>query len=329
MAKIGVIGAGAWGLTIAKACAQNKNDVTVWAYMQDDADAINNEHKVARLPNVSLPINVVATTSLTTAVKDQDGIIIALASDHVGLCKDIAPHFNADTPVLVLTKGLLENCGHIFVSEYIIEALKPNHFAVLSGPNIAIEIAQEKLAATVIAGTDMQTAEWFQARINRPYFRPYTATDIKGVEFGGVLKNAIALAAGICDALDLGTNAKSALITRGLSEMTQIATLWGAKKDTLVGLSGLGDLITTCMSPNSRNNSFGRQLTSTDAVQKALRENTNTTEGVKTVRIVANTIPESQLEIPIFRAIARVLDGKVDPRQAISGLMSRHLKAEQ
>lgn len=328
MSKIGVIGAGAWGTTIAKACAENGNSVTIWAYMQDDVDAINNTHVCDRLPNVTLPHNISATNQLESAVSNQDGIIIALASDHVGLCADIQPLFNTKIPVLALTKGLLENSDHLFVSDYIKDALKPQRFAVLSGPNIAIEIAQEKPAATVIAGTDEGTAKWFQERINRPYFRPYTATDIKGVEFGGVLKNAIAIAAGLSDALELGSNAKSALITRGLSEITQIATYWGAQKETLSGLSGLGDLITTCTSPNSRNYSFGYQLTSRDAVQKALAANTKTTEGVKTVRIVANTIPKDTLEIPIFRAIAKMLEGGLDPRDAIESLMTRDLKAE-
>jgi glycerol-3-phosphate dehydrogenase (NAD(P)+) len=326
--KIGVIGAGAWGATISKMAAENNNKVTLWAYMQADANAINANHILERLPGVQLPQSITATSSLREAIEEMDAIVIALASDHLGILESISAFYNNATPVLILTKGLLEGRSSLFVSDYIQEILNPQSLAVLSGPNIAIEIANQKPAATVIACKDIAAAQLFQRLLNRPYFRPYTATDVRGVELGGVLKNVIALAAGICDALELGTNAKSALMTRGLDEMSKIGVMWGAKEDTFYGLSGIGDLITTCSSTDSRNYSFGYRLISSSSANDAIAENTTTTEGVKTARIMGAYAKAHHLDVPIFTKINGILFDGISPRNALSELMHRDLRSE-
>lgn len=329
MAKIGVIGCGAWGVTIGKIADENHHHVQIWCHNTDFEKSINEAHLLPTLPQVQLPSTLKATTNLDKLVADSDYLVFAVASNFVDIILNIQKAYKPNTPILILTKGLLENKNTFFVSDYIAQILGTNQsIAVLSGPNLALEIAQKLPAATVIASEQESVAAQFQHILSNPYFRVYRSTDLKGVVLGGILKNIIAIAAGAIDGLSLGDNAKSALMARGLQEMIRFGKIFNAKTDTFFGLSGLGDLITTCSSPQSRNFQVGFQIAKTAQFPDFTKNNTQIAEGVKSAKIVFHLAKQYDVEMPITAEIYTVLYENKSIQSAIYDLMTRTLKTE-
>ena len=329
MSKITVIGCGAWGATVAKIVAENNHDVKIWCHDIIIAEEINKKHTLNLLPEIILPENITATTSLDSALNDSEGIILAVASNYLTIIEKIKNKLNTYPPILSLTKGLLDNDKHLFVSQYLTEKLgKVYPLGFLSGPNLAIEIAKKKPAATVIASHDTEVTLQFQKWLSTEYFRVYTQNDIIGVELGGVLKNAYAIAAGIMDGYNLGENAKAAMISRALQEMIRFGKTFNAKEETFMGLSGLGDLMATCSSPTSRNWKIGAALADHGNLQQAINSLGSISEGVKTTKIMVEIAQKNALELPIAEEIHAILYENKAVNEALICLMERPLKSE-
>ncbi|NQY73879.1 MAG: NAD(P)-dependent glycerol-3-phosphate dehydrogenase [Candidatus Margulisbacteria bacterium] len=254
---------------------------------------------------------------------------MALSSPYLKLLETVTPHLIDGNPLLSLTKGLRSE-DPIFISDYLSQTLgNKTPIAVLSGPNLALEIAKKQPSATVIASKDVSVATHFQNLLSNGYFRVYRSSDMRGVELGGVLKNIMAIAAGIVDGLQLGHNAKAALMARGLQEMIRFGTAFGAESHTFSGLSGLGDLIATCESPLSRNRTVGEALSKTQDIPAYLSSLTVTAEGINTAKNVWKIAQDQQIDMPITEALFGVLVHGHSPRKSIESLMNRTLKSEQ
>ena len=320
--QVTVLGCGAWATTLAKLVAENHHTVTLWCHREAYTQAINTHHEnTLSLPGTPLPKTLKASLNLEQSLQECDALILGVPSAHLEPVRSSIATIH-EKPLLSLIKGIASGENWQLSKSF----RHHPHYAVLSGPNLAKEIAAGLPAATVVASTHESTASLFQKIITRPYFRVYTHSDVAGVELGGILKNVMALAAGICDGLELGANAKASLLTRSLKEITQIATSLGAKAETLIGLSGLGDLIATCHSPQSRNwqmgYTIGQGKSTFEMPQKGVPE------GVRTTPILMAWALEKNLELPITSQIHEILSGAKTPQEAIATLMTRQVKSE-
>ncbi len=326
--KVTVFGCGAWALTIANILAQNGHSVSLYAYKQSVVDEINTTHKREKLPGISLVTSIRATSSLEDAVNDSQAIIVCMPSNYIQETLALwKPHFNQSIPVLCLTKGIVSE-SELFLSNVFEEALKNIDFALLSGPNLALEIAQGKPAASVVATPNQQTAVFFQALLSNKNFRVYTSTDIVGVACGGILKNIMAIASGCIDALDFGLNTKSLLITRSLVEIMAFGKALGAKQQTFYGLSGLGDLIATCNSPLSRNYQFGYEIGKEETLPEIKKKMSYIAEGVFTTKCIHLFAKKNNISMPITQTVYSVLYENKNIKESIYQLMTRQLKEE-
>ena len=326
---LGVIGCGPWATTIANLAAAQSSSVLIWCHSQDYADVINQEKRHPVLTELVISSNVIATTDLKHVLDTASMIIYGIASSFIkdvdlSLCSTID-----STPFLVLTKGLQSVTSDMLIAPYLQETFSIQKMAVLSGPNLAAEIALGQPAATVIASNHLDVASQFQVALSGPTFRVYTSNDVIGVSLGGILKNPIAIAAGICDGLNLGENAKSSLVTRGLHEMIQIGKVCGAKTESFYGLSGVGDLMATCHSSKSRNWQFGHALTTQSSVDEALAQISTIPEGYKTLDALIPFIQKHQIDCPIIQGVCDVVFHQKSPKDIMIQLMSRALKSEQ
>ncbi|HKY06624.1 MAG TPA: NAD(P)H-dependent glycerol-3-phosphate dehydrogenase [Candidatus Binatia bacterium] len=330
--RIGVIGAGGWGTALAKLLADKGESVTLWCHGADSFREITElrENRIY-LPGIVLPSNLRATQSVNEAVLEKDLVICALPSHVVRqVLSQISPELIAKTTLLCGTKGLEEQ-GLRTMAELFVDifggAGKARH-AFLSGPTFAVEVARQLPAAVTVAAYDDAVARMVQQLLSTRSLRVYTSSDVVGVQIGGVVKNVIAIAAGISDGLNLGQNARAALITRGLAEMTRLATRMGADPLTLAGLPGLGDLILTCAGDLSRNRAVGLQI----AAGKSLQDITGATrmiaEGVRNTRSLRSLAQRLHVEMPIVEQMYQVLYGGKKPAEAVHDLMHRSLKAE-
>lgn len=320
-----VIGCGTWPTTIAQVLAENGNQVALWCHRPQLIEEINTTHTHSKLlPDVRLSPNICAVEDLSDSVRHASAVIIGLASSYL---HQIPQNLSTQSPVLSLTKGLLPH-PYIRVSEFLKTCFINAPISVLSGPNLAKEIIQKKPSATVIASEDQETAQFFQKILSNSYFRAYTSKDVPGVELGGVLKNVMAIASGISDGLHLGSNAKAALITRGLQEILRFTSHFGASKDTVFGLSGLGDLIATCDSIQSRNYRVGLGLAEGKPLDTILQTLGQHAEGVNTTKEVVNFAEMYHIDMPVTKAVYDVLYNGITPKQALHQLMARELKAE-
>ena len=326
MNHYGVIGCGAWALTIANILNENKHKTTVWCHEQSLATTINQQNKHPQIPNLPLHKNIHATHDLTDCLTNKTGIIFGIASPFIDIINSFPE--NHTTPTLILTKGLLENKNTLFIYEYIQEKQQHCPLAILSGPNLAQEISEKKPAATVIASHNEACAQHFQDALSNTYFRAYTATDVKGVALGGILKNIMAIAGGCIDGLELGMNTKSALLARSLQEMIRIGCFLGGEKESFFGLSGLGDLITTANSSLSRNWNVGNALAKGINFKEQLKKTGSVAEGIKTTKIIHELSKKHHLSMPITEQIYLTLFENKDPKEAIQSLMKRKLKPE-
>jgi glycerol-3-phosphate dehydrogenase (NAD(P)+) len=280
------------------------------------------------LPGVPIPASVVLTTDIREAVSGADLLIAAIPTVHLrAALAGIADAIPTDRPMLSLAKGL-ENESFLRPTDILHQVLHVHHVAVLSGPSHAEEVARNLPTSVVVASADLDLARWLQQHFSTDRFRVYTNLDVIGVELAGALKNVIGIAAGISDGLGYGDNAKAALLTRGLAEMTRFGVAHGAEPQTFAGLAGIGDLITTCMSRYGRNRHVGECLARGEQMSQVVERMTMVAEGVFTARSVHERAARMGLSMPITAEVYRVLYENKDPRQAVNALMLREPKPE-
>jgi glycerol-3-phosphate dehydrogenase (NAD(P)+) len=317
--RVAVIGAGSWGTTFGKILADGGAQVGMWARRRELADEITRAKRNSQyLPGINLPRTMWASDDLHAVLDGAELVFLSVPSQALRHnLKGLRPILSrTDQPVISLMKGV-EKRTNLRMSEVIEQELRcdPDRIAVASGPNLALEIAREQPTAAVISSTSQETAELVARRARNHYFRTFVNTDVIGTEFGGVLKNLIAVAIGIVDGVGYGENTKASIITRGLVEMTDFAVAMGARAETLQGLAGLGDLIATCQSPLSRNNTAGRLLGQGYSFQDVVKQMQQTAEGLASVTPVLTLAREHDVQMPIVEQVKMVLDGDLDPRQ--------------
>lgn len=328
--KIAVLGSGAMATACSILLAEHPRQcVSLWARNPDYARDMDEQRENRRLlPGVAIPDSVSVTSDIDQAAKDADILVVAIPTKFLReALMQIVPHLTHDRPVVSVIKGL-ENETFMRPSEIIVEVLGNRAVVALSGPSHAEEISRRLPASVVAASGDVALAKQVQQMFNTDRFRVYTNSDIVGVEFAGALKNVIAIAAGICDGLGYGDNAKSALLTRGVVEITRFGTALGAETLTFAGLAGMGDLITTCISPYGRNRMVGERLGKGETLEQILDSMDAVAEGVTTTRSVFELAEKKDIEMPITTEVYRVLfDGK-SPEEATNSLMLRPPRGE-
>lgn len=329
--KITVLGAGSWGTTYAAVIADAGYPVTLWARRPEVAEEINSTHTNERyLGERVLPEGLSATADDIAAVTDAEVLVLAVPAQT--LRENLTrwkPHLREEVKLVSLMKGIEVDTGKR-MSEVIAEVAEvaESQIAVVSGPNLAREIADRQPTATVVASSDITTAEVVAEISANAYFRPYTNTDVVGVEIGGAIKNIIALSVGIADGQKLGDNSKASIITRGLAETSRLAAAMGAEAHTLSGLAGLGDLVATCASPLSRNRTFGRHLGEGMSLKDVIAHTSQTAEGVKSAPAVLALGRRNGVDLPITEAVCAVLSGKLQVDELAELLLSRKRKHE-
>ena len=331
--KIGVIGAGSWGTTLANLLAKKKGfSVTLWAYEADLVARMAASHENDLfLPGVQLDANLSFSNDLAEVAADRDLLLLVPPSQVMRKVMTVAvPHLNPRTLIVSASKGV-ENDTLAPMSTVLTDVL-PESFherlAFLSGPSFAREVAKEMPTAVVAAAEDLAVAAEVQDVFSTDYFRVYTNDDIIGVELGGALKNVIAVAAGVSDGLGFGYNTRAALITRGLAEITRLGLAMGAKPATFAGLAGMGDLVLTCTGDLSRNRTVGVELGKGRSLDDILSGMKMVAEGVKTTLSAFQLASKLGVDVPITEQMYQILYQNKDPRQAVSDLMLRELKAE-
>ena len=324
----GLLGGGSWGTTVAALIAKNA-PVTMWARDAGTVDEINTRHSNAKyLPDVVLPKSIRATTNIEEAVAKMDVIVMGIPSQSFrGVLEQIKPHIRPWVPVISLSKGLELSTGKR-MTELINEVLPGHPAGVLTGPNLAREIMSGYAAASVIAMEDEVIVKELQKLFHSGLFRVYTNHDVIGCELGGVLKNIIAIATGMGDGQGAGENTRSAVITRGLAEITRLGVAMGGEPQTFAGLAGTGDLIATCTSPQSRNRTVGYELGKGRTIREITDEMFMVAEGVKSAPAVMALADKYGVDMPIAREVFQVVRDKSTARQAFRGLLKRLAGAE-
>lgn len=330
--QIAVIGAGSWGTTLAILLAKKGYDVTLWVYEPDQlAEMEETRENRKYLPGVMLPDNIRLTGAILSAVTPAEYLVMAVPTHAMrSVCEQMTDAISRSHVVINVSKGI-ENMTLKRMSEVIHETLSVpmERIATLHGPSHAEEVSREIATAVVAASTELHTARKVRELFFTDYFRVYSSDDIIGVEFGGAVKNVIAIAAGICDGAGFGDNTKAALLTRGLVEIARLGTRMGARPETFSGLSGMGDLIVTCMSKHSRNRYVGEQIGSGKTLDEVLSGMVMVAEGVKTTRSVHQLAEQVEVEMPISKEVYRVLFENKSPHQAVTDLMTREPKEER
>ncbi len=330
MKTIAVLGAGTWGTALAIHLGRIGHSVRLWARNPAlSAELLAQRRNPLYLPELPLPLTVVPTSSLAEAVGATAFVVAAIPSHGTrSVMRKVAPHIRPDTTVVSATKGLEEQ-SLLRVSQVIAQELSDGiPVVVLSGPSFALEVARQLPTAICVASTDAAAVLEVQREFRARYFRLYASADVAGVEIGGALKNVIAIAAGVNDSLGLGHDALAALITRGLAEITRLAAAVGGSRDTLAGLSGLGDLVLTCTGSASRNRRLGMELGKGRPLGDILQGMKMVAEGVKTTDAALALGARHGVELPIAFQMSEVLAGRKDPRAAVEELMLRPQRAE-
>jgi glycerol-3-phosphate dehydrogenase (NAD(P)+) len=315
--QVAVLGAGSWGTTFAKILADAGNDVRLWARRDELATEINQTRRNSDyLRGIKIPARVTATSSLSEAVVGAEQVFLCIPSQTLRENLVLLAPLITETHIVVsLMKGVEKKSG-LRMSEVIAEELPvdPELIAVVSGPNLALEIAREQPTAAVVASASLETAQRVALTASNRYFRCFVNTDVPGTEFGGVLKNLIAVAAGIVDGVGFGHNTKASIITRGLAEMTDFAVAYGAQPETLAGLAGMGDLIATCESPLSRNSTAGRLLGQGYTLTEVTKQMKQTAEGLASVAPILTLARAREVDMPIVQQVSEVLAGTLEPK---------------
>ena len=321
--RVSVLGAGSFGTTIAHLSAR-KSPTTLWCRRAETADEVNRQHSNQRyLPDHLLSPKLRATSEIGDAVQQADVVVMGVPSHSMrDVLGEVAQHIRPWVPVVSLAKGL-EPGSHLRMTEVIREVLPQHRAGVLTGPNLAKEIMAGFAAASVIAFEDVDVAKQLQGVFHSGQFRVYTNQDVAGCELGGALKNVIAIASGMGDGLGVGDNTRSAVITRGLAELTRLGVAMGGQPATFSGLTGVGDLIATCTSRQSRNRHVGEQLGRGRSIEEIIDEMNQVAEGVKTTRVVMELGDKHGVNLPIAREVYGVLYEGRTATQAYRGL-TRH-----
>jgi glycerol-3-phosphate dehydrogenase (NAD(P)+) len=327
--RCGVIGAGAWGTALADLLTRNGHEVRLWAYEPDVADAITERHENTRfLAGHPLTPALRATNDLGQALTGAELVVMATPSQVLRpIARTARASLTESTPVVIAGKGR-ERETLSLMTQVATEEIPRATVVALSGPSFAAEVVRCQPTAVVVASGDADAAALVQRAFSSPYFRTYTHTDIVGVELGGALKNVMAVATGIAEGLGLGFNARAALITRGLAEMTRLGVSLGADQSTFAGLAGLGDLVLTCTGSLSRNRAVGIELGKGRNLDDVLRDTETVAEGVVTAQSARELARRSKVEMPIVDTVNRVLFEGQSARSAIGALMTRELRSE-
>jgi len=332
MTKVAVFGAGSWGTAFAVVLANAGNQVSVWGRRESLCESINADHENAEyLPGLRLPDAISATHDPAAAADGAEAIVLAVPSQSLrDNLTDWAGVLPNAVPLVSLMKGV-EVGTTKRMSEVIAELTHagPERIAVVSGPNLAREIAEGQPAASVVACADEGTAARLQKLCHSPTFRPYTNNDVIGCELGGACKNVIALAVGMAVGLGFGDNARASVITRGLAEIARLGTALGADEHTFSGLAGLGDLVATCSSPLSRNRTFGEKLGQGMTVAEIAGGTRQVAEGVKSCASISELAHRHDVEMPIIEHVTKVVAGEMTPKDMLFSLVSRSAKSER
>ena len=330
--RIALIGAGSWGTSLALVLHSNKHRVRCYTIEQSTIDDVRTKHENSRyLPGVKIPSEIVFSDDIVFTVEDADLILNAVPSQVTRLVvPKVVAALNKTGQIWVTVSKGIETKTHMQVTDVIHEAgnIPLEKIVALSGPSHAEEVSRKVPTAVVSASVNLASAEIVQETFMTPYFRIYSSTDVNGVELGGALKNIIALAAGICDGAGFGDNTKAALMTRGLAEMNRLGAAFNAKSDTFAGLSGMGDLIVTCMSRHSRNRHVGEEIGKGRPLQEVLDEMIMVAEGVKTTQSAYELAKLKGVDMPITEQIYLTLFENKSPHQAMLDLMTRDSKKE-
>jgi glycerol-3-phosphate dehydrogenase (NAD(P)+) len=327
--RVAVIGAGSWGTTVAHLAAHNTPTV-LWARREDAAREIADEHRNSRyLPDYELHPDLEATADLAEAVASADVLVMGVPSHAFrSTAEEVGGYLRPWVPVVSLAKGL-EQDTKLRMTEVITEVLPGHPYGVLTGPNLAKEILAGHAAAAVLAMSDETIATRLQGLFATDLFRVYTNPDVVGSELGGAFKNVVALASGMADGLGAGDNTRAAVITRGLSELTALGVAMGGEPETFSGLAGMGDLLATCISDQSRNRHVGEQLGRGQTLEQVIEEMHQVAEGVRTARTVVELSQEYGVEMPISAEVAKVCHDGEPAESAYRGLLRRQITTER
>lgn len=326
--SVGIIGGGAWGTALAQTIHRAGRKVLLWVREEEIVVAINSRHvNEMFLPGVTLDSAIRATGALADAAAC-DAVLLVSPAQHVrAVSKQLKPHVRKAQPIVMCAKGIEQKSG-LMMGDILAAELPGVTAAVLSGPSFAADVARGLPTALTIACANEAMGRMLAERLGNSKFRLYWTSDLVGVELGGALKNVLAIAAGIVDGQGLGASAHAALVTRGFAELRRFGKALGARPETLIGLSGLGDLILTCGSPQSRNMSLGRALGRGETLTQALAGKVAVTEGIYTAAAVCRIAEEKGIDMPICAAVYDVIEGRTTVADAIERLMQRPLKAE-
>jgi glycerol-3-phosphate dehydrogenase (NAD(P)+) len=330
--RIAVLGAGSWGTTLAIVLSENNHDVSLWTYRPEQAALMNETREnPAFLPGIKIPKRICILTDIQEAAHKKDMIVSAVPSQFLrSVIQQIAHHELSETLIVNVAKGI-ENHSLMTMSEVMLDVLeheKRANLAILSGPSHAEEVSRRMPTAVVSASFTLKTSKMVAAAFGTPYFRVYVNDDIRGVELGGALKNVIAIGAGVVDGAGFGDNTKAAIMTRGIAEMTRLGVKMGALPRTFAGLSGVGDLIVTCMSKHSRNRYVGEEVGKGRTLDEVLKEMVMVAEGVATCQSSVDLARKHHIEMAIFTEVHKILFEGKDAHQATVDLMAREVKGE-
>jgi glycerol-3-phosphate dehydrogenase (NAD(P)+) len=320
--RIAVLGGGAWGTALAQACARAGRNVTLWEFDAGNAEHLAGKRESRFLPGVRLDDGIKVTRALAEAARAEAILLVVPAQAIRSVVKALAQTMPGGTPVIACAKGI-EHGTHKFMTEIVAECAPKATPAILSGPSFAADVARGLPTAVTLATADAKLAEALAHAIGSGTFRPYHSTDVRGVEVGGAAKNVLAIAAGIVTGRGLGASAAAALTTRGFAELARFGRAFGARPETMTGLSGLGDLILTCSSPQSRNFSCGVALGKGETPDKG-----KLAEGVFTAPVLLEMARAKNIDMPISAAVAAVLAKKLSVDDAIDSLLTRPIKSE-
>ena len=329
MAKIGILGAGSWGIALSVLLHGNGHEITVWSIIREEVEMLQEKREhVSKLPGVKLPDDMNFTNDLEEAMAEKDVLVLAVPSPFTrSTARQMAPFVRNHQKIVNVAKGVEEKTL-MTLSEIIEEEIPNADVSVLSGPSHAEEVGKGIPTTCVVSSRTRETAEYLQGIFMSPVFRVYTTPDILGVELGGALKNVIALAAGTADGLGYGDNTKAALITRGIAEIARLGVKMGAKSETFYGLSGIGDLIVTCASVHSRNRKAGFLIGQGRTMEEAMKEVQMVVEGVYSAKAAKGLSEKYEVEMPIITEVNKVLfEGKA-ASEAVMDLMLRDKKVE-
>ena len=329
MNKLSVLGAGAWGTALANIAANNGKHVTLWVREKELVDDIRDKRKnTLFLPDVALSENIMPTNDLTQAVTDTEAVLMVIPAQYLrATCHSLRPIWPAGLPAVICAKGIEQKTGAL-LSEMLTEELPQARIAVLSGPTFAEEAANGKPTALTLACADEKIGKELVATLGTPTFRPYYSPDLIGVQIGGAVKNVMAIAAGIIAGKQAGDNARAAMITRGLAEIARLAVALGGQAQTLTGLSGLGDLVLTANSTQSRNFTVGLELGKGRRLSEILAGKNTVAEGVFTAEAVLERAAKVHVEMPICEGLMKILNGEASVDSVIQSLLTRPFKSE-